>query len=120
MNKLSTFRPLALMLGVLLTGSAMAQQTSTQAPVRAQQTAQQTRISSGSKMKVKGMVMRHDNDTLIMRDQAGSELTVRLAGNTKIEEKKSNPFRGSKKYTTAQLVRGLNLEVEGTGDGSGA
>src|SRR5215510_11492399 len=116
MNKLSTFRPLALMLGVLLTGSAMARTQAT-----AHDTSQQMRVSSGTKMKVKGIVLKRDTDSsFIIRDQAGAELTVRLAGNTKIEEKKSNPFRGSKKYATTQLVRGLSLEVEGTGDNSGA
>jgi outer membrane protein OmpA-like peptidoglycan-associated protein len=57
---------------------------------------------------------------LIVRDQSGRDLTVRLAGNAKIEEKKSNPFRGGKKYSEAQLVRGLYVEVEGRGDASGA
>jgi outer membrane protein OmpA-like peptidoglycan-associated protein len=37
-----------------------------------------------------------------------------------VEEKKSNPFRGAKKYSTDQVIRGLFVEVEGRGDASGA
>ena len=70
-------------------------------------------------MKVKGTVIKREDQNLIMHDQTGSEFTVRLASNVKIEEKKSNPFRGGKKYSDAQLVRGLFLEVEGHGDSSG-
>lgn len=91
-------------------------------PVTAQQpgsSANQTQVTSGAKMKVKGMIVKHDQGNFIVRDQAGSDLTVRLASNAKIEEKKSNPFRGSKKYAETQLVRGLYVEVEGRGDASG-
>jgi outer membrane protein OmpA-like peptidoglycan-associated protein len=93
-------------------------------PVTAQQnagsTANKTQVASGAKMKVKGMIVKHDRDTWIMRDQTGADLTIRLASNAKIEEKKGNPFRGSKKYAETQLTRGLYVEVEGRGDASGA
>jgi outer membrane protein OmpA-like peptidoglycan-associated protein len=92
-------------------------------PVAAQQTAgsntNKTQVTSGAKMKVKGTILKKENQTLTLRDQTGSELTVRLASNAKIEEKKGNPFRGSHKYAEAQLVRGLFVEVEGRGDSSG-
>jgi len=89
-------------------------------PVAAQQnnTSNQTAITSGAKIKVKGIILKQEDQGFRMRDQAGSELTVHLAGNARIEEKKGNPFRGSKKYTSAQLVRGLYVEVEGRGDSS--
>ena len=83
-------------------------------PVAAQ--TNQSTVVSGAKMKVKGIILKQEDQGFRMRDQAGSELSVRLAANAKIEEKKSNPFRGSKKYTSAQLVRGLYVEVEGRGD----
>ena len=97
MKRISFFSPLV----VLLVALAM--------PVAAQTT-------SGGKMKVTGIILKQEDQGFRMRDQAGSELTVRLASNAKIEEKKSNPFRGSKKYTSANLVRGLYVEVEGHGD----
>jgi len=93
-------------------------------PVTAQQnagsTANKTQVASGAKMKVKGMIVKHDQGTWIMRDQTGADLTIRLASNAKIEEKKGNPFRGGKKYSEAQLTRGLYVEIEGHGDSSGA
>jgi outer membrane protein OmpA-like peptidoglycan-associated protein len=112
MKKLSMLRALVL-LSVALIVPASAQQN-------ASSTANKTQVASGAKMKVKGMIVKRDQDTLIMRDQNGSDLTVRLAGNAKIEEKKSNPFRGGKKYSEGQLVRGLYVEIEGHGDSSGA
>ena len=93
-------------------------------PVAAQQSVgsstSKMQVASGATMKVKGMIVKRDQNSLIVREQNGSELTVRLAGNAKLEEKKSNPFRGSKRYSEAQLVRGLYVEVEGRGDSSGA
>jgi outer membrane protein OmpA-like peptidoglycan-associated protein len=74
--------------------------------------------TSGAKMKATGIILKQEDQGFRMRDQAGHELTVRLASNCKIEEKKSNPFRGSKKFTSAQLTRGLYVEVEGYGDSS--
>jgi OmpA-OmpF porin, OOP family len=91
-------------------------------PVTAQQNAStrnRTQAVSGQKMKVKGMIVKHDQGNIIIRDQSGSDLNV-IVGSAKIEEKKGNPFRGSKKYAGTQLVRGLYVEVEGRGDSSGA
>lgn len=93
-------------------------------PVAAQQTAGSsqpaTQVTSGAKMKVKGMILKREDQGFRLRDMAGSEMIIRLASNAKIEEKKGNPFRGGKKFTEAQLVRGLYVEVEGRGDSSGA
>jgi outer membrane protein OmpA-like peptidoglycan-associated protein len=80
----------------------------------------QTQVVSGQKMKVEGTVLKKDNDSFILRETSGSELTVHMAGNTKIEERKGNPFRGAKKYAQNQVTRGLFVEVEGRGDGSGS
>jgi outer membrane protein OmpA-like peptidoglycan-associated protein len=54
-----------------------------------------------------------------MRDMAGSELNVQLTGNTKVEQKRTGLFHGSKKFANEQVVRGLYVEVEGRGDASG-
>ncbi|MEK6322463.1 MAG: OmpA family protein [Acidobacteriota bacterium] len=112
MKKLSKLSPLV----VLFVALAV--------PVAAQQNSGSSRgttqVASGAKMKVKGMILKRDDQGFRLRDMAGSELTVRLASNAKIEEKKGNPFRSSKKFSEAQLVRGLYVEVEGRGDSSGA
>ena len=80
----------------------------------------QTQVASGQKMKVQGLILNRDNDSFILRDMTGAEMTVQLPATAKVEEKKGNPFRSSKKYTTAHVIRGLYVEVEGRGDGSGA
>lgn len=110
MRKLSMLRALVVLCVALIV------------PVTAQQTAStanKTQVASGQKMKVKGMIVKHDQSNIIVRDQSGSDLNV-IVGSAKIEERKSNPFRGSKKYAGTQLVRGLYVEVEGHGDSSGA
>jgi outer membrane protein OmpA-like peptidoglycan-associated protein len=108
MKKLSMLALVVLSLALIV--PAMAQQNSSPA--------NKTPVAAGAKMKTKGMIVKRDQGNLIIRDQSGSEMTVRTAG-AKIEEKKSNPFRGSKKYSETQLARGLYVEVEGHGDSSG-
>jgi OmpA-OmpF porin, OOP family len=80
----------------------------------------QTQVASGQKMKVQGLIISRDANSFTLRDMTGSELTIQLAPTTKVEEKKGNPFRGAKKYSTDAVIRGLFVEVQGRGDASGA
>jgi outer membrane protein OmpA-like peptidoglycan-associated protein len=64
--------------------------------------------------------VKRDADSFILRDLSGGDIQVNLTNVTKVEEKKSNPFRRAKNYGTTSLLRGLSIEVEGRGDGSGA
>src|SRR6185295_872048 len=113
MRKLSLLRAFVVLSVAFIIPVAAQQPTSTN-------NAKKLDVTSGTKMKVKGTIVKRQDQDIVMRDMSGSELTVRLAGNSKIEEKKGNPFRGGKHYTEAQLVRGLFVEVEGRGDSSGA
>jgi outer membrane protein OmpA-like peptidoglycan-associated protein len=79
-----------------------------------------SKAPSGQKQKITGVIVKRAPDSFTMRDQGGSEITVILNNSTKVEERKSNPFRGSAKYATTQLLRGLNVEVEGARDNTGA
>src|SRR5438309_9429411 len=106
MKKLSMFSPLVVLLGALVVSVAAQQNIG----------ASQSAITSGAKMKVTGIILKQEGQGFRMRDQAGSELTVTLASNAKIEESKSNPFRGSKKYNDAQLVGVFLVVVDGIGD----
>jgi OmpA-OmpF porin, OOP family len=76
-------------------------------------------ISSTQKMTIKGVVVKRDPDTFTVRDMNGVDTVIRLADNTRITEKKSNPFRGAKKYAVTSILRGLNVEVQGRGSGDG-
>jgi len=78
------------------------------------------KLAAGQKAKVSGQILKSDKDSFMLRDGRGMEVLVKVTGATLIKEKKSNPFRGAKNYTSAQLVRGLDVEVEGLGDADGA
>ncbi|MGH9823263.1 MAG: OmpA family protein, partial [Blastocatellia bacterium] len=80
----------------------------------------QAQVASGQKMKVEGTVLKRDGNSFTLRQASGSEMTVQMNGSTKIEEKKSNPFRGATKYSPSDVGRGLYVEVEGRGDASGS
>src|SRR5690242_1288835 len=124
MKKMSIVNVLVLTLSLTLATSVMAYQgTGAGNQTQSAQTdsrKMQTQVASGQKMKVQGTILSRDNDSFVLRETTGSEVTIHLAGNTKIEEKKGNPFRGAKKYSPQDVMRGLFVEVEGRGDSSGA
>lgn len=120
MKNMSLLKLFVIVLCLTLTNSALAQQNGSSQGAMNDSRKMQTQVASGQKMKVQGTVLRREGNGFILRDTTGSEINVSFAGNTKIEEKKSNPFRGSKKYSQDQVIRGLFVEVEGRGDASGA
>ena len=74
-------------------------------------------VASGQKMKIKGVVTRRDPDSFVIQDANGVSTTVSLTNATSI--KTSGGFlRGGTNYGVTAILRGLNLEVEGRGDGS--
>lgn len=82
-------------------------------------TSVQTRsVANGQKMKIKGVVMRRDADTFTVRDNLNVDTVVRLTDRTSV---KSNGgfLRSGTNYATTNILRGLNLEVEGRGDAAG-
>lgn len=79
-----------------------------------------SRAVSGQKQKVRGTIVKRDTEGFVMRDLNGNDWTIMLTNATEVKERKSNPFRGAQKYAATNLLRGLNVEVEGRGDDSGA
>jgi OmpA-OmpF porin, OOP family len=75
-------------------------------------------VTSGEKMKIKGVVTRRDSDTFTVRDLNGVDTVVRLDDRTSV---KSNGgfLRSGNNFAQTNILRGLNLEVEGRGNGSG-
>jgi len=75
-------------------------------------------VASGQKMKIKGVVTRRDADTFTVRDLNGVDTVVRLDERTSV---KSNGgfLRSGNNYAQTNILRGLNVEVEGRGTGSG-
>ena len=113
-NKFSKLQLLVLIFSLTLMGATFVNaQNSTDNNTR------QRTVTSGQKMKVKGVVTERNGDTFIVRDLSGVDTSVMLNSSTSIKEKKSNPFRGAKTYYSDNILRGLNVEVEGRGDSSG-
>jgi OmpA-OmpF porin, OOP family len=104
----------SLMLAVFLTvcsaSLALAQDTTNPAGARS--------VASGEKMKIKGVVTRRDSDTFTVRDANGVDTVVRLDNRTSVKTK-GGFLRSGDNYAQTQILRGLNLEVEGRGNGSG-
>ncbi|NOT58642.1 MAG: OmpA family protein, partial [Acidobacteria bacterium] len=109
-----------------LSFSALAQQleplaaSPTGAQLKETTAATKGQVSAGQKQKISGIVLRHENENLTVRSFQGTEYEVSVTNATKIKERKSNPFRGAKKYSTADLSRGLTVEIEGRGNEAGA
>jgi outer membrane protein OmpA-like peptidoglycan-associated protein len=74
-------------------------------------------VASGQKMKVKGVVTSRQADSFVVQDANGVSTTVTLTNATSV--KTTGGFlRGGTNYGVTAILRGLNLEVEGRGDGT--
>jgi outer membrane protein OmpA-like peptidoglycan-associated protein len=96
----------ALMMAVLIGAVAVFAQTDNQ--VRT--------VAPGQKLKVTGVVVAKDADKIVVRDATGVDTNVMLLSNTSI---KTKGFWGGNKVASSQIVRGLNIEIEGRGDSAG-
>ena len=101
---------LAVFLSAFSVSIALAQDTTAPAGART--------IASGEKLKIKGVVTRRDPDTFTVRDINGVDTIVRLDNSTSVKAK-GGFLRSGANYGQTQILRGLNLEVEGRGNGSG-
>jgi OmpA-OmpF porin, OOP family len=110
--KLKTFSSLALMLGLLVFSAPLALSQDSTATVGSRT------VASGEKMKIKGVVTRRDSDTFTVRDNNGVDTIVRLDDTTSVKAK-GGFLRSGANYAQTNILRGLNLEVEGRGNGSG-
>jgi len=104
----------SLMLAVFLVAFsgaiALAQDTTSTAGART--------VASGQKVKIKGVVTRRDADTFVVRDNNGVDTVVRLDDRTSVKAN-GGFLRSGSNYAQTQILRGLNLEVEGRGNASG-
>jgi OmpA-OmpF porin, OOP family len=104
---------LACALALTLSAAAFAQDntaTNTSASART--------VASGQKMTVKGVVTRRDADTFTVQDANGVLTTVLLTNTTSVKSKGGFLKSGST-YGQSNILRGLNLEVEGRGNDQG-
>ena len=116
-RRFRTIGSLSLAVGALLISASMAMGLPQQ-PSKTTSTGNSRTVTSGEKMKIKGVVVRRDSDTFTVRDNNGVDTVVRLDSTSSV--KASGGFlRSGANYAQTQILRGLNLEVEGRGNGSG-
>lgn len=95
-------------------GSVYAQNTPTAATGAVVQ-----RVTQGQKMTVRGVLLRRNDDqSFVLQDETGSELTFVLAPNASIKTN-GGIFGGGRNLAPSNLLRGLSLKVEGRGDSQG-
>jgi OmpA-OmpF porin, OOP family len=85
-------------------------------------TAQVRSVPNGQQMKkFRGIVTKRNADSFRMRDTTGTgpETVVLLTPSTEVKSHKKGVFRGSKDYGVSYILRGLRLEVDGTGNSEG-
>jgi OOP family OmpA-OmpF porin len=109
---------LALAAIVALGGAALAQ-TTTQRTTASTSTNTRT-VADGQKMTIKGVVVHRDIDknTFDVQDANGVVTTVVLTDRSSVKSK-GGFFGGSTTYGPSNILRGLNLEVDGRGNGAG-
>jgi len=74
---------------------------------------------SGQKYKIKGVIVaKEDQNTFVVHDAVGVDTRVVITPNASIKTN-GGIFGGGDKYPVTELVRGLNLELEGVGDSTG-
>lgn len=114
MNSFKMVRSLGLAFGLALVLSPLASAQST-----TNTTSTRTRsVTSGAKMNIKGVVVRRGADTFTVRDLTGNDTVVRLTDRTSVKSK-GGFLRSGTNYGQTNILRGLNLEVEGRGDANG-
>lgn len=101
------------------TDSSTTTQTGTASTQTTLQTTQARTVANNQKAKIRGVVTDRQADTFTVRDEQGGDTTIRLTDDTRVSERKSNPFRRAKNYGVTNILRGLNVEVEGRGDAAG-
>jgi OOP family OmpA-OmpF porin len=80
-----------------------------------------TTVPEGQSAKVLGYINTRDADSFKMTTSDGaSTYLVMLVPETTVKSNSKGVFRGGTKYEESYLLRGLRVEVEGTGNANGA
>src|SRR5258707_652589 len=119
MNRSKMLRSFALAFGLALALSPLAFGQDSSPTNNAPTDASRARsVSSGQQMKVKGVVVHRDPDTFLVRDINGVDTLVRLTDRTSVKAN-GGFLRSGANYGATNILRGLNLEVEGRGGSNG-
>src|SRR5712664_207642 len=119
MIRFNPVRSLALAFGLALALSPLAfGQDSNQTNNAPNDASRARSVSSGQQMKIKGVVIHRDPDTFTVRDINGVDTLVRLTDRTSVKAN-GGFLRSGANYGATNILRGLNLEVEGRGGSNG-
>jgi outer membrane protein OmpA-like peptidoglycan-associated protein len=86
-----------------------------QSPIE-QQSRQTSEVAPGQKQRVSGVIVDRDAESLVVRDEVGSNINVLLTDNTSVRQHKKKQTLGA---DTPQLMSGLFVEVVGRTNNSG-
>ena len=81
-----------------------------------QQSRPTSEVASGQKQKVSGVIVDRNAESLVVRDEVGSDINVLLTDNTTVRQHKKKQILGA---DTPQLMSGLFVEVVGRTNNSG-
>jgi OOP family OmpA-OmpF porin len=81
-----------------------------------QQSRQTSEVASGRRQKVSGVIVDRDAESLVVRDEVGSDINVLLTDSTSVRQHKKKQILGA---DTPQLMSGLFIEVVGRTNNSG-
>lgn len=82
------------------------------------QDAQLRRLGTGEKYNIKGFVVARDDASFVVRDVTGVDTKVVITAKTSIRTK-GRLFKAGDSVAFSQIIRGLNVEIEGRGDDQG-
>ena len=74
-------------------------------------------VSLEGHIKTRGVVISRDADSFVIQDDQGAQTTVALTNRTNVRTT-GGFLRGGTNYGVTAILRGLNVEVEGRGDGT--
>ncbi len=77
------------------------------------------RVTSGEKTKLLGLVNSRGTDSFVLMTLDGARYNVAINGETSVRSNTNGVFRGGTEYGASYLLRGLRVEVEGTGNDAG-
>ncbi len=80
---------------------------------------QKRTVAAGEDLEVKGVILRRDGETFVLRDAARMDTVVLLTDSTTLKTARKGVFRGGKEFDVTALVPGLILTVKGKGDTEG-
>ncbi|MBV9924719.1 MAG: OmpA family protein [Acidobacteria bacterium] len=117
-TRATRFLPAAFALALALCATAYAQVAAPASNHRSLTQVNTRPVPVGAKVKFRGVIVRRDGDTFIVRDASRTDTQVLLTGDTSIKSK-GGFLRGGKRYAAGDVLTGLIVEVEGRGDREG-